>query len=87
MILDDDGYRAVEVRDVQPGDVVTYRDSTGNVSHVGVVISHDKDLPKAQWKTTVLSQWGADGEYIHDVGDVHELLGKPYKFYSERSGR
>ena len=84
MILDDDGYRVVERREVQPGDVVTYCDKTGNVCHVAVVVRHDADVATAQWKTIVLSQWGADGEYLHDVNDVHEVLGRPDRFYSER---
>jgi hypothetical protein len=84
MILDDDGYQEVSLKDVMPGDIVIYRDRGGEISHVAVVVCHEKDVANAQWKTTVLSQWGADGEYVHDHRDVNEMLGKPDKFYSEK---
>jgi hypothetical protein len=84
MILDDDGYREVSVKDVMPGDIVVYLDKDREISHVAVVVSHEPDLANYTWKTTVLSQWGADGEYLHDHLDVNPLLGKPDKFYSER---
>jgi hypothetical protein len=87
MIFADDGYREVEVAAVMPGDVVLYRDTQGNVSHVAVVVSHERDLANARWRTQVLSQWGADGEYFHDPRDVNQWLGKPDKFYRiERRG-
>jgi hypothetical protein len=84
MILDDDGYREVDRKDVRPGDIVIYRDVDGSLTHAGVVISNEPDLASAHWKTTVLSQWGADGEYFHDLGDVNVSLGTPDGFYSER---
>lgn len=84
MILDDDGYAPIEERDVQPGDLAVYRDREGNVTHVGIVISHVPDVEAAIWRTRVLSQWGADGEYFHDLADVDEWLGKFEQFYTER---
>jgi hypothetical protein len=32
----------------------------------------------------VLSKWGADGEYIHALGDVPALLGVPREFWTDR---
>lgn len=84
MILEDDGYVEVTPAEVMPGDLVIYRDGTGDISHVAVVVRHEPDVENARWKTTVLSQWGADGEYLHDHTDVNEVLGKPDKFYSEK---
>lgn len=84
MILDDDGYVQIESKDVQPGDIVLYFDAEREISHVAVVVCHKPDIANADWKTTVLSQWGADGEYLHDIADVNEALGKPDKFYSEK---
>ena len=84
MILDDDGYKEISPQDVMPGDIVIYRDNRGEVSHVAVVVLHEPDVANAKWKTTVLSQWGAQGEYVHDHLDVHQMLGTPDKFYSER---
>lgn len=84
MILDEDGFRETKPEHVLPGDIVVYRDEGGEISHVAIVVSHEADLAKAKWKTIVLSQWGADGEYIHDFEDVHQTLGRPDKFYSEK---
>ena len=84
MILEDDGYTEVHAADVAPGDLLIYCDRMGTISHVAVVISHEPDLAKARWKTTVISQWGFDGEYVHDHADVNQLLGRPDRFYSEK---
>lgn len=84
MILDDDGYVETLPAEVMSGDVLIYRDRTGEVSHVAVVVSHVPSIESGSWRTTVLSQWGSDGEYLHDSTDVNEMLGKPDKFYSER---
>lgn len=84
MILDEDGFQETNPQSVVPGDIVVYRDNVGDISHVAVVVSHQPDVAAARWKTTVLSQWGADGEYIHDYEDVHQTLGRPDKFYSEK---
>ncbi len=84
MILADDEYKEVDLRDVLPGDVVVYHDGDGSISHVAVVVAHVPDVENARWRTTVLSQWGSNGEYLHDPNDVNELLGRPYKFYTER---
>lgn len=86
MILEDDGYVQIEGKDVQPGDIVVYLDKGGEITHVAVVVSHERDLTRGEWDTTVLSQWGADGEYLHDIADVNEMLGRPDKFYSEKRG-
>jgi len=84
-ILEDDGYRQIPAKEVVEGDVVVYADSWGKFSHVGVVIHHSPDVQSASWKTRVLSQWGADGEFFHDLDDVHPYLGKPKGFWTERS--
>lgn len=86
MILDEDGYVPVQESEVQPGDVAVYR-SNGEISHVALVVARIApavaDL-NGQWKTTVLSQWGQDGEYLHDLEDVAERLGTFDQFYSEK---
>jgi hypothetical protein len=84
MILADDGYLPIEAKEVQPGDLVLYRDTYDEISHVAVVISHKPDVKNGRWITIVLSQWGADGEYIHEIADVNDFLGRPDKFYSEK---
>jgi len=78
-ILDEDGYRKIAVRDVQPGDVVLYLDRYKKPAHIGVILEHRaRPLSAApppreldSWHIMVLSQWGTDGEYIHDLMDVH----------------
>lgn len=87
MILEDDEYAEVHAADVVPGDLLVYRDHRGTISHVAVVISHEPDVANARWKTTVISQWGYDGEYFHDHADVNQLLGRPDRFYSEKKRR
>jgi hypothetical protein len=32
----------------------------------------------------VLSKWGADGEYLHDLTDVPYLLGRPAEYWTDR---
>jgi hypothetical protein len=34
----------------------------------------------------VVSKWGADGEYEHDVTDVPKLLGAPAEYWTDRKG-
>jgi hypothetical protein len=84
MILEDDGHAEVSPKHVVSGDLLVYRDREGAISHVAVVISHEPDVANGRWNTTVISQWGYDGEYLHDHADVNQLLGRPDRFYSER---
>ena len=72
--LEEDGYRKVELRDAQPGDVILYRGEAGTVDHVGLVINHEPNVANADWDTTVLSQWGRDGEFLHERRDVSPLF-------------
>src|SRR6266404_2006194 len=83
MILADDGYAEVAVpAAVMPGDLVIYQDPAGEITHVAVVVSNRPNLENGSSNILVLSQWGLDGEYLHDYTDVPHLLGKPVKFYS-----
>ncbi len=89
MILHDDGYALVGSKAaLMPGDVVVYEseDSPGEISHVAVVVSNDPNLRDGSSAIRVLSQWGSDGEYLHDYRDVPPWLGKPVRFYTERKG-
>jgi hypothetical protein len=87
MILEDDAYTEVTPAGVVPGDLLVYRDRIGAISHVAIVTAHKPDLANARWRTTVISQWGYDGEYFHDHADVNQSLGRPDRFYSERKQR
>ena len=46
----------------------------GTVDHVGLVIEHEPNVANADWDTTVLSQWGRDGEFLHERRDVSPLF-------------
>ena len=85
MILEDDGYRPVTTEgDLEPGDVVIYRNDSGEVSHVGIVTEVRTNILQASREITVLSQWGKSGEYFHRVDDVHPALGNPREYWTER---
>ena len=85
-ILREDGYRQLPgVAEVQPGDVVVYRDSDGQVCHVGFVVERNLIvLGERSDPLKVLSKWGADGEYIHDSLDLPPLLGTPTDYWTDR---
>ena len=85
MILEEDGYHQVpDERDLQPGDVVVYKDDDGQVSHVGIVARRGLELPGQPPQLFVLSQWGQDGEYFHQADDVNPRLGKPAEYWTDR---
>jgi len=84
MILQDDEYAEVaEMHDLKPGDVVLYMDpNTEDIKHVGLVLA--AEVMFGTKKIRVLSQFGRDGEYIHDLDDVPRFYGETIiKFYSE----
>jgi hypothetical protein len=84
MILKEDGFVEVpQAAAVVTGDLVVY-ELDGDISHVAVVVSNAPDLTDGSSNIRVLSQWGFDGEYLHDYRDVHPSLGRPVQFYSER---
>ena len=83
-ILDDDGYTLLESHlRAKPGDIVLYL-YEGEVEHVGVVATVDPDVLNADYKITVLSKWGDDGEYFHDIADVPEVYGRATEFWTDR---
>jgi hypothetical protein len=87
-ILQGDGYRKLRgVKEVEPGDVVVYRDHKGEICHVGIVVRKNVVIPGEQEEPLqVLSKWGADGEYTHGMSAVPFYLGKPAEFWTDRKG-
>lgn len=86
-ILSDDEYRLVRERSkLKVGDLVIYKKSrtSNEIDHIGVIIGLEKFPQTAEIKIRVLSQWGFDGEYIHDELNVPSLYGKHLEYYSER---
>lgn len=86
MILREDEYCQTEgPPEVQEGDVVVYRAGHNNqVTHVGIVLKKEPEIATASWRITVMSQWGADGEYVHLLDDVPKLLGSPAEYWTDR---
>lgn len=87
LILADDEYYEVEDQaKVAVGDIVIYiRDGSTEIQHIGVVVLNQLKIGGGR-DLKVLSQFGRDGEYIHDLLDVPELYGSVVRFYSERRG-
>ena len=88
MILEDDGYRLVaNEQELQPGDVVVYRDADGEVSHVGIVTEVRTNPREASLEVFVMSQWGESGEYFHRANEVHPALGNPSEYWTDRTDK
>ena len=85
LFLEEDGYRKVGFAQAKRGDVVVYRTREGRTVHVGLVVEHRPVPETASWTTTVLSQWGLDGEFFHDVDDVPPLFGDSREVWTERT--
>jgi hypothetical protein len=85
-ILKDDGYTQLQrSEDTEYGDVVVYHDSDDEACHVGIVVrknllitGEDREL------LTVVSKWGADGEYVHEATKLPFLLGRPAQYWTDR---
>jgi cell wall-associated NlpC family hydrolase len=85
MILEDDEYHRLSSSDeAAMGDIVVYRDSQGVATHVGLVAQAGPIRQEGTRDIVILSQWGADGEYIHRVDDVSPYLGTPTEYWSDR---
>lgn len=86
LILNDDGYRRVpDQAGLEEGDVIVYKNTAGQVSHVGIIARLAVGLAGQPPQIFVLSQWGRDGEYFHRADDVPELLGIPAEYWTDRA--
>jgi hypothetical protein len=85
IVRDDDGYRKLDASEEPfPGDVVLYREGA-ELTHVAVITTVEPNLQQAAWAIEVISQWGMDGEYLHEMTDVPRLLGVPVEIWTERA--
>jgi hypothetical protein len=87
-ILKEDGYRELAgAEEAEAGDVVVYHDPYGKVCHAAIVVQKRLLVPGQQEELlTVLSKWGADGEYVHDLTALPGYLGSPVAFWTDRRG-
>jgi hypothetical protein len=78
------GEHEVERGDVERGDLAVYVDG-GEVAHVGIVIEKTAVIEKGEFAIKVMSKWGHDGEYIHDLRDVPKVYGETIEFWTDRT--
>ena len=85
-VLEDDGYRQLQrPEDAEAGDVVVYHDPDGEPCHVGIVVAKNLAVAgESRDLLTVLSKWGADGEYMHGLTKLPLLLGQPAQYWTDR---
>jgi hypothetical protein len=85
-ILTDDGYKQLRrAEEADRGDVVIYHDDKGEACHVGIVVNKNLVVPgRNNDLLTVLSKWGGDGEYIHEMSKVPGYLGRPAEYWTDR---
>ncbi len=84
-ISEDDGYYKVVRQDqLRPGDLVVYRDQGEKITHIGMILASEPKIETASWEITVLSKWGAEGEYRHPLTHVPSAYGRPSDYWSER---
>jgi len=72
-ILEDNGY--TETSEPEPGDVVVFRNSNGEVTHSGIVRGSVDGL------ILIESKWGRLGRFIH-TPEVHPYAGDEPTYYS-----
>ena len=54
------------------------------ISHVAVVSTIEPVFADGTWRVTVVSQFGAHGEYLHPIDEVPLLCGKPSEYWTHR---
>lgn len=88
MILREDEYtRRASVDHGREGDVAVYRSvDTGAVTHVGFVARAEVSLMGEPTRLRILSQWGFDGEYLHDADAVPSVYGRLAEIWTYRYG-
>jgi cell wall-associated NlpC family hydrolase len=58
--------------DLQPGDIIIYRDKAGRVTHSATFKGYD-----ARHVAIVHSKWGTAGDYDHEMSAVPAIYGRP----------
>ena len=71
VIADEDGLRKLLPGEpVHLGDVVIYRTRNDEIVHIGIIVQTHVTIAEGQSPYTILSQWGAVGEFFHDFTDL-----------------
>lgn len=84
-ILEDDGFREISFTEAALGDIIVYFIAGGlEHAHVGLVARQDNLPVRQESDLTILSQWGADGEYLHRPADVPNSYGSVRRYFSDR---
>lgn len=91
LIASDDGYSPI-VDDAlaKVGDIVAYNTTDGVLLHTALIVDVARNVREAKIMIRVLSQFGYDGEYEHDVDDVpayFKELGFTRTIWTERGRR
>lgn len=85
ILVDDEYIKLADIQEIQIGDIVVYKDRHDNsISHIGVVLQKEPVISKASWNILIMSQWGADGEYMHPMEEVPCCLGVPVEYWTDR---
>ena len=67
-ILHHDNYELVDMSRVLEGDIVLYKDETGDIKHSGIVVKISRESPIYPL-IHVVSKWGKYKEFIHRLHD------------------
>ena len=86
MLLDDGYEKRPSIELARVGDVAVYR-AGGELTHVGLVAEARVDLAGGgATRVRILSQWGFDGEYLHDADAVPPVYGRLAEVWTYRYG-
>jgi hypothetical protein len=77
ILSDDNWVEILEMKDVQPGDIVVYFSDIGEANHSGIIVAKPEDSPFP----LVCSKWNAGGEYIHGLSYCPDVYGPSVKYY------
>ena len=85
LILSDDGYTQLATEaEARVGDLVLYKDASGQIRHIGVVIQRIENIASATVGVKILSKWGPWAEFVHDPRDVYMSWGTPSEYWTDR---
>lgn len=87
LIMTEDGYKKVlKPSEVRVCDIVIYRkEPDGPIRHIGIVVELAFDIENATPRFQIVSQWGYNGEYLHEESEVPTVhYGSHREYWTER---